>query len=251
MNLCAMMATSMDPHVSKLTAELAKLRADLLAAENAHADSIAGTHPRHRRSAVNLVHYVELRKHDLRELQAELAGRGLSSLGRCEANVLASVEAVLGLLSNLSGGDPSPATARITLGEGDRLLTHNAELLLGPTPPHRSTRIMVTLPSGAAYDPALVAKLVTNGMDIARINCAHDSADQWTAMIDHLRSCDRPRHRRVRTAMDLAGPKLRTGPMHLGPAALRVAPERDELGHVTQPALVWLTATNAPVVRFM
>ena len=237
----------MDPQVTALAAELAELRVDLLAAENAQADAIAGTHPRHRRSAVNLVHYVELRKHDLRELQVKLAGRGLSSLGRCEANVLATIEAVLGLLSSLSGRDESAMTASISLGEGDQLLAHNADLLLGPTPAHRSTRIMVTLPSGAADNSSLVTKLAANGMDIARINCAHDSADRWTAMIDHLRSCDRPRHSKVRTAMDLAGPKLRTGPMQLGPAALRVAPVRDELGHVTQPALVWLSATDAPV----
>ncbi len=236
----------MDVHVTALAAELAELRADLLAAEDAHADVIAGTHPRHRRSAVNLVHYVELRRHDLRELQAKLAGRGLSSLGRCEANVLATIEAVLGLVSNLAEREPPPVTASIALGEGDELLAHNADRLLGPTPPHRSTRIMVTLPSAAADNPLLVTKLVTNGMDIARINCAHDSADQWTTMIDQLHSCDRPRHRRVRTAMDIAGPKLRTGPMQVGPAALRVAPDRDELGHVMRPALVWLTATNAP-----
>ncbi len=241
-----MMFTSMEHHVTALAAELAELRADVLAAEEAHADVIARTHPRHRRSAVNLVHYVELRKHDLRELQTKLAGRGLSSLGRCEANVLATIEAVLGLLMNLAGGEPSPVSASISLGEGDRLLAHNADLLLGPTPTHRSTRIMVTLPSAAADNPSLVTKLVANGMDIARINCAHDTADRWTAMIENVHSCNRPSAPKVRTAMDLAGPKLRTGPLQLGPPALRIAPTRDELGHVTQPALVWLTATDAP-----
>ena len=35
---------------------------------------------------------------------------------------------------------------------------------------------MVTLPAQAAADDALVAALVEGGMDIARINCAHDGA---------------------------------------------------------------------------
>ena len=241
------MMDPVDLHLIALAAEVAELRAALLVAEDAHSDLIASTHPKHRRSAANLIHYVELRKHDLRKLQTELSVLGLSSLGRCEANVLATIEAVLGVLSKLACGDPSPVTASVSLGEGDELLQHNADLLLGPSPLRRSTRIMVTFPSDAAHDPSLVSGLVANGMDIARINCAHDGPDQWVAMISRLRSTDRPDTPRVRLAMDLAGPKLRTGPMQLGPPALRIAPKRDALGHVTQPALVWLTAIDAAV----
>jgi pyruvate kinase len=36
----------------------------------------------------NLAHYLALRQKDLRNLQVELAWRGLSSLGRCESRVL-------------------------------------------------------------------------------------------------------------------------------------------------------------------
>ncbi len=238
---------AVDPHLIVLAMEVAELRAALLVAEDAHSDLIASTHPKHRRSAANLIHYVELRKHDLRKLQTELSVLGLSSLGRCEASVLATIEAVLGVLSKLACSDPSPVTASVSLGQGDELLQHNADLLLGPAPSQRSTRIMVTLPSEAANDRSLVSGLAANGMDIARINCAHDGPDQWAAMISHLRSTDRPDASQVRIAMDLAGPKLRTGPMQLGPPALRIGPKRDELGHVTEPALVWLTATDAAV----
>ena len=45
--------------------------------------------------------------------------------------------------------------------------------------------------------------------------------------------------------MDLAGPKLRTGPLRPGPRVVRISPRRDRLGIVTAPALAWLTATDA------
>jgi pyruvate kinase len=64
-------------------------------------------------------------------------------------------------------------------------------------------------------------------------------------MIDHVRSTQRPNGHRPRIAMDLAGPKLRTGPLHPGPRVVRISPRRDRLGHVTAPAFVWLTANGA------
>jgi pyruvate kinase len=40
--------------------------------------------------------------------------------------------------------------------------------------------------------------------------------------------------------MDLSGPKIRTGPMMPGPGVIRFQPDRDNLGHVSGPGLVWL-----------
>ena len=48
-------------------------------------------HEAHRRSAKNLAHYLALRRHDIRELQSQLALLGLSSLGRTEGHVLSAV----------------------------------------------------------------------------------------------------------------------------------------------------------------
>ena len=62
----------------------------------------------HRRpSAKNLLQYLALRQLDLRSLQEELSHRGLSSLGRCEANVHATLNAVIEVLYRLSGQRPS------------------------------------------------------------------------------------------------------------------------------------------------
>lgn len=46
--------------------------------------------------------------------------------------------------------------------------------------------------------------------------------------------------------MDLAGPKLRTGPLEPGPAVIKVKPTRDPFGRVIRPARVWLSARESP-----
>lgn len=225
-----------------LESDVRRLRDAMLAAEVERAAEIAATHPAHRRSAANLVHYLELRHHDVRDLQARLAAAGLSSLGRSEAHVLATVEEVLSVLARLNKREPPPRAAGIALSEGHAFLAANTKGLLGTPPGTRGTRIMVTLPTHAAYHPDLVAQMTESGMDIARVNCAHDGPEIWQRMIGHVRSTRRTNGHRPRVAMDLAGPKLRTGPLHPGPRVVRISPRRDRLGVVTAPALVRLTS---------
>ena len=69
-------------------------------------------------SAANLAAYLALRHADLRPFQTRLAALGLSSLGRAEAHVAASVEAVLGALSAIAGaaGAVFPDPARFAEG---------------------------------------------------------------------------------------------------------------------------------------
>lgn len=130
-------------------------------------------HVSHRDSAANLIHYMELKQHDIRGLQIQLSLLGVSSLGGAEPYVLATLEAALTALAGLRG-DPAPAlTAKVGLVDGHGLLDRNAERLLWVAPRRRSTRIMVTLPSEATDEQTLISNLSTRGMDIARINCAH------------------------------------------------------------------------------
>jgi pyruvate kinase len=229
-----------------IAAELLNLRDALLAAEDRRRTEIDATHPRHRRSAANLVHYVELRRHDLRALQPRLAALGLSSLGRSEAHVMASLDAVLDRLAAPDGrtaGTSSAGGAPRTASAGRTALAENAQRLLGSPRAHRSARIMVTLPSEAADDDLLVAALADAGMDLARINCAHDSEAAWARMVVSVRT--HTEGRRPAVAMDLAGPKLRTGPLEPGPPVRRVAPHRAPSGELVHPAVVALVADSS------
>jgi len=99
---------------------------------------------------------------------------------------------------------------------------------------------MVTLPSEAAQDVGLVRQLIDAGMDIARINCAHDGPDEWRAMAVHVRKVAKQARRNVRILMDLAGPKIRTGDIEASPAVLKLKPGKDPFGHVYQPARLGL-----------
>ena len=119
--------------------------------------------------------------------------------------------------------------------------------LLGPEPVDRVTRIMVTLPSSAASDAALVRELVERGMNIARINCAHDDAEAWRSMAEHVRRAAESTGRSCLVAMDLAGPKLRTGPLEPGPRSVKLRPRKNGLGRVIAPARAWLTSAEHPI----
>lgn len=222
-----------------LLEDVNRLRRNLRHAESRHGDRIAAVLTRHRDSARNLVHYTELRRHGIRDLQSGLGKHGLSSLGRTESRVLPGVDTVARTLGRLATADGEP-DAETDPVDGEELLARNAVNLLGPEPEDRGTRIMVTLPSEAAADPDIVRGMIERGMDLARINCAHDTPETWRQMIGNIRAAEESTGRRCLISMDLAGPKLRTGPIHPGPGVLRVKPVRNEAGTVTAPARVWL-----------
>jgi pyruvate kinase len=164
-------------------------------------------------SAQNLAAYLAFRRHDLRPFQDELASRGLSSLGRSEGRVMATLDSVLATLAVLTdradiGRRRRPRPSAFKLGE--RLLERNTRQLFGPPPPHRLTHIMVTLPEEAESDPVLVRALVAGGMSCARINCAHGTHASWVTMIRHVREAAAHLGRNCRVLMDLCGPRART-----------------------------------------
>jgi pyruvate kinase len=224
-----------DESLADLTATVLAVRDDLGHAADRHAADLALVAPEHLPSARNLLHYVALRGHDVRTLQPRLSEVGLSSLGHAEGHVMATVEAVLRALRALAGEPtPMPRGDWLTFAQGRDLLAANTEALFGPPPADRATRIMVTLPSSAADDPALVRELVERGMDCARINTAHDGPHAWRQMIDNVRGAADETGRPCQVAMDLAGPKLRTTLVEgAEPPRLRVG---DALLLATEPA---------------
>ncbi len=203
-----------------------------------------------RRSARNLVHYLALRQADLRPLQEELTALGLSSLARVEAHTLATLQAVLAALHAL-GGVPPAAGRRpeppVDSGAGPQLLQAHARRLLGLAAGKRTCRIMVTLPSEAAREPELVEGLLAAGMDAARVNCAHDDVDEWLAMIRNVRRAEKRLGRSCRVYADLAGPKLRTGPIAPAGRVVKVRPRRDLRGTILAPARLRLLPEGAPL----
>lgn len=201
----------------------------------------------HHPSALNLAHYLAMRRHDLRRAQQVLAEIGASSLGRCEAHVMASLERLIQLLSH--GYQPAVGLAQSgfpDVSQGRAVLEQNTQRLFGPISASRRTRIMVTLPRKAAWDAQLVNELVANGMNCARINCAHDDREIWQAMVQNLQTACREHNKACAILMDLAGQKIRTHLAVNEAARVKIRPSRD--GRIKQPAqVVFIPQGREPV----
>lgn len=241
--------TDQTAELTSLILELSAIRQRMLDLEVLGLQKSGEIHPTYVQSARNLFHYLALRRHEMRPIQERLSALGLSSLGRTESHVLTSVNKVLEALhrsAQIPVSEP-PAPAPInSFEEGRALLNQHTEALFGPPPAKRTARIMVTMPSEAADAPMLIERLLANGMDCMRINCAHDDASAWKRMIEHLRHAEESLGRKCRVLMDLAGPKLRTGGIEPGPQVIKWSPRRNPVGKVIAPAKIWLYPEEQP-----
>ena len=227
------------PYASLLS-ELDALRSELKALEQSSATTLQQANPLHLASAINLIHYLGMRRRDMRPLQERLAAAGLSSLGRMESHVLANLNAIIDLLRCALGKSPSDEILPASAATGAAQLEINTNNLFGKAPLHRRVRIMVTMPGEVVDDYSLVKDMLIHGMDCARINCAHDTPEIWARMIKQIDLARRETGRHCRILMDLGGPKLRTGEIAERPAVLKWKPQRDIYGNVVAPARIWL-----------
>ncbi|MBF0349701.1 MAG: pyruvate kinase [SAR324 cluster bacterium] len=197
----------------------------------------------YEKSIRNLLHYMALRQEDIREFQNQLSSYGLSSLGRVESHVQHSMIKVMNMIDYILGRIPEFArkTPPVDYKGGKDYLELHTRNLLGKSE-HRPVSIMVTMPSQAADHYQLVRELVASGMDVMRINCAHDDPAVWEKMIENLRKAERELSRSCKVFMDLGGPKIRTGAIGPGPQVVKIRPVRDEKGKTITPATVYLVA---------
>ncbi|EXI92677.1 MAG: Pyruvate kinase [Candidatus Accumulibacter sp. BA-94] len=244
-----MKTTQLTPRqLERLVAQLGTLRDGAVKLEQAYAAELAQIEPSHRGSARNFLHYLSIRQHDIRSLQQDLGSLGLSSLGILQPHAMSSLNSVMAILEQLTGrGFGSAPEPPVDFHTGPLLLRDHTRALLGPEPTDRLVRIMVTMPSEAASDSRLVHDLLLAGMDVMRINCAHDGPEVWAAMVENLRRAEREVGRSCRIQADLAGPKLRTGSIRASGRVIRLAPKRDVFGRLAVAGKVWLTPAEAIV----
>jgi pyruvate kinase len=215
---------------------LVVLSGDLRAAECALLPVLATLPAESQASAKNLIHYVTMRRADLRELQVELSQLGLSSLGRAEGDVLGGIHAICHMLHKALGTPHLPVQRSHRRARTSPLEERSRALFgAGPTP-----ALMVTMPGSAAHDPSLIDELLAQGMQVMRINAAHEDVAAIRAMVGHLRNAESTTGNRCKVLVDLAGPKLRTLGIVPGPRVLKLKPRKDERGQVEAPASVVL-----------
>lgn len=234
--------------MSRLRPLLDSLTTRVETASAEYAEQIAKVAPNHRPGAVNLVRYMALRSQDAVELQEGLSALGATSLSHPEPAVLERLHAARNVLDAFDGQAPTYPMQAIAsaYATADDLLDANTQALLGPTQEGTHARIMVTLPTEAAEDYELVLDFARAGMELARINCAHDGEAAWEKMVEHVHRAAEEVGREILISCDIAGPKVRTGAIEPGPQVVRVRGERTAAGELlTHPTLVLYDASRA------
>jgi pyruvate kinase len=84
----------------------------------------------------------------------------------------------------------------------------------------RRTKIVATI-GPASRDPEVLVRMVEAGMDVARLNFSHGSAEEHAEVAQRVREAAGRAGRNVAVLQDLPGPKLRIGPLKDGIAELK------------------------------
>ncbi|AMO56755.1 pyruvate kinase [Endozoicomonas montiporae] len=219
---------------------LAEIIDDMNRWQDSHQLQIEQVATSNQASARNLVDYLGFRSQDRTRLQAELSAIGLSSLGRSEAAIRAQINRISDIIEGLQGDQKAVErlNTRPPQDKGSNKLRRKSEELFGPCSNQRNTRIMVTMPGSAASSPEIISQFLQSGMNVARINCAHDNPDIWRSIAMHIRRLSKELDQPCKIMMDLAGPKPRTGPMPAGAQVVKVRPHKDTRGRSIKPAKI-------------
>jgi pyruvate kinase len=79
----------------------------------------------------------------------------------------------------------------------------------------RSTKIVATI-GPASREPAILERMIAEGMDVARLNFAHGTPDHHAETVEMVRAAAERCEREVGVLQDVPGPKLRIGPVKDG-----------------------------------
>jgi pyruvate kinase len=213
-----------------------------LLAEGAYKKQLKKVHPHFLQSAKNLIYYRAMRARDIRSLQKKLGWLGFSRLAKAESHVMSSLFITRSILTAMTNDDPlTLQQAPLKIKDGNKKVKTNASALLGQQAIGRRTRIMVTLPTHAANNYQMVEQMILAGMNCARINCAHDGPEIWAQMASNVRKASAELDMECLVAMDLGGPKIRTGSLAPGPKVRKLRPPKNRRGEIVKPLEAWIS----------
>ncbi|MDI1322017.1 MAG: pyruvate kinase [Algoriphagus sp.] len=220
--------------LEQIQKELALIEQKMLQEEHQKADLLLQLHPNHFHSARNFIHYLVLRSEDIRGLQDLLHINGLSSLASSESHIHRQLQAIRQILSHkYKLEELDSCTYSFSMDS----LEEKSNFLFGTKSEPEIPSIMVTFDSGFAGNYSLIKSLLQNGMNVARINCAHDDEATWSKMINKLKKASRVSGISCKIYMDLAGPKIRTIILGKGKDKRKVK--------IKEGQLIWLAESMA------
>lgn len=201
----------------------------MLAETNKKQWVLKNIHPQQRIAANNLVNYLALRNEDMRDLQYDLHIHGLSSLASAESHIHRQLQAILQRLGKeYTAGELDRCTYEFGMTQIDQ----KGKALFGEKVDAAAPYIMVTFDSSFANDYTLVKSLLQSGMNIARINCAHDDERVWLKLIGLLKKVCVETGLNCKIYMDMAGPKIRTALLKKG--------SKKGKAEIAENGIVWL-----------
>ena len=217
-----------DP-LHQINQQLTGLEKKMLAETGKRQVLLKNLHPQQYHAAQNLIHYLTLRNEDIRELQDELHMHGLSSLTSSESHIHRQLQSILQRLGKVYSPDELDTC---TYEFSRKQIGQKSKILFGDKNDDVAPYIMVTFDSSFADNYGLIEMLLENGMNVARINCAHDDEATWSAMIHQLKRACLLTGLNCKIYIDLAGPKIRTQLIKKGRKKGKVK--------VSEGELVWL-----------
>jgi pyruvate kinase len=155
-------------------------------------------------SLLNMQHYLNLRKYDFSTLQDDLTKVGLSSFGRSQAHMEASVNVALKMLAMALNKELNLPESLLSYEASHSIMDKNAEMF---STSNDKTKIMITVPS--EYDEDWFSELAHEGVHLFRINTAHDNPEAWSKMAKGIKEAS-SEDKDLKIYVDLAGPKIRT-----------------------------------------
>lgn len=217
--------------VNLLGRELLRIYERMQGAEKEYQSLLDKMHPDQQQSARNLLDYLVLRSMDIRQLQDGLHALGLSSMASSEGHIRSQIRAILSHL-----GPPIPTYEGECSYQVSKELLHKHSLtLFGPKRIEGIPSLMVTFDNTYADNYPEVKNLLQSGMNIARINCAHDDESTWIKMIHNLRRAVKVTGLPCKVYMDLAGPKIRTTFPHKGKIKIKTGETLSLIDRPPQP----------------
>ncbi|WP_439483782.1 pyruvate kinase [Cyclobacterium plantarum] len=193
--------------LEQINNELAILEQAILETSQKHQKYLEGIPESSQAAARNLIQYLYFRSEDRKALQEKLHLYGLSALSNSENHIHRQIQVIRERLGHhYKPEELNPCTYTYSQAQ----LAENSQVLFGSPENPGVPTIMVTFDTGFADDPDLVENLMVQGMNVARINCAHDDEKVWKAMIDQIREAEKKTGKHCKIHMDLAGPKIRT-----------------------------------------
>jgi pyruvate kinase len=212
--------------------QLQLLEKDMEAAVLSKAQEWGQLSKERQESAINLIRYMSLRIHDIRQLQDLLHVHGLSSLASSESHILRQIQAIRERLGHTYQEEELDTC---TFPYSKLIINNRSRELFGERSKESSPHLMVTFDKEFIGDIEKIKKLMESGMDIARINCAHDDPQVWKKMVEIIQEASKETGRSCKIYMDLAGPKIRTTLLGKGKGKGKVKLKKGDLIWMIEP----------------